>query len=106
MKYKRSYISESWLTSDVSDSELLAWDYDIFRCNRKTLGNCGDTIRGGGVLLATRCGFKCKPIDLTKNNNLETSAIELISGNSGKVLVAVFYRPPNANANRISDFVQ
>ena len=50
-------ISESWLTSDVSDSELLPWGYDIFRCDRKSLGNCGDTIRGGEVLLATRCDF-------------------------------------------------
>ena len=98
-------ISESWLTSDVSDSELLPWGYDIFCCDRKTLGNCGDTIRGGGVLLATRCDFGCKPVDLTKNNNLEISAIEINTGNSGKVLVAVIYRPPNANANWIYDFV-
>jgi hypothetical protein len=29
-------ISESWLTSDISDSELLPWDYDIFRCDRRS----------------------------------------------------------------------
>ena len=90
----------------ASDSELLPWGYDIFRCDRKTLGNCGDTIPGGGVLLATRCDFGCKPVDLTKNNNLEISAIEINTGNSGKVLVAVIYRPPNANTNWIYDFVQ
>ena len=99
-------ISESWLTSDVSDSELLPWGYDIFRCDRKTLGNCGDTIRGGGVLLATRCDFGCKPVDITRNNNLEISAIEINTGNIGKVLVAVIYRPPIANTNWIYDFVQ
>ena len=100
-------ISESWLTSDVSDSELLPWDYDIFRWDRKTLGNCGDTIRGGGVLLVTRCDFGCKPVHLTKNNNLEISANEINTGNSsGKVLVVVIYQPPNANTNSIYDFVQ
>ena len=91
---------------DVSDSELLPWGYDIFRCDRKTLGNCGDTTRGGGVLLATRCDFGCKPVDLTKNNNLEISAIEINTGNRLKVLVAVIYRPPNANINWIYDFVR
>jgi len=80
--------------------------YWILNCYRKTFINCGDTIRGGGVLLATRCDFGCKPVDLTKNNNLEISAIEINTGNSGKVLVAVIYRPPNANTNWIYDFVQ
>ena len=56
--------------------------------------------------MATRCDFECKPIDLTKNNNLEISVIEINTGNSGKVLVAVIYRPPNANTNWIDDFVR
>ena len=90
----------------VSDSELSPWGYDIFRCDRKALGNCGNTIRGGGALLVTRCGFGCKSVDLNKNTNLEISAIELNSGNSRKVLDAVIYRPPNANINWIYDFVQ
>ena len=30
-------VTETWLTSDVSDSELLPWGYDIYRCDRKSL---------------------------------------------------------------------
>ncbi|CAB3987353.1 Hypothetical predicted protein [Paramuricea clavata] len=95
-------ISESWLTSDISDSELLPWNYDIFRCDRKSL-----TIsRGGGVLLASRSNLRCSPVVFTKNNNIELSAIEINTRSSGKILVAVVYRPPCAHTNWIYDIVE
>ena len=37
---------------------------------------------------------------------MKARAIEINTGNSGKVLVAVIYEPPNANTNWIYDFVQ
>ena len=80
-------ISESWLISEVLDSELLPWGYDIFRCDRKTLGNCGDTIRGGGVLLATLCDFGCKPVELTKNSNLKFQPLKLIQATVERFLL-------------------
>ena len=99
-------ISETWLTSDVTDSELLPWGYDIFRYDRKISSNSGDSTCGGGVLLATHCELGCKPVNLSVNNNLEISAIEFNTGNIGKVLVAVIYRPPNAKATWIHEFVK
>ena len=32
-------ISETWLMGDISDSELLPWGYDIFRCDRGSARN-------------------------------------------------------------------
>jgi hypothetical protein len=40
------------------------------------------------------------------NNNLEILAIEVNTANSGKVLVNVIYRPPNAKATWIYEFVK
>ena len=101
-------ISETWLTGDISDSELLPWGYDIFRCDRGNARNSADPVRGGGVLLASRCNLCCKPVALICNGDceLEFAAIEVNTNNSGKVLVAVFYRPPSASANWIHDFIE
>ena len=38
--------TETWLTNEIQNSELLLSDFDIFRKDRKT--------RGGGVLIATK----------------------------------------------------
>ena len=101
-------ISETWLTGDISDSELLPWGYDIFRCDRGNARNSADPVRGGSVLLASRCNLRCKPVALICNGDceLEFAAIEVNTNNSGKVLVAVFYRPPSASANWIHDFIE
>lgn len=40
-------ITETWLSNDIFDSEILLYDFDIFRCDR--LENSF-----GGVLIATR----------------------------------------------------
>ena len=98
-------VTETWLTSDISDSELLPWGYDIYRCDRECLAYLGESSRGGGTLLACRSYLRCNPVCLTRNNNgLELSAIELNTNNSGKVSVAVIYRPPKANNTWIRDF--
>ena len=61
---------------------------------------------GGMItLLACRSCLRCSPVCLSQNNNgLELSAIELNTNNSGKVLVAVIYRPPKANTTWIRNF--
>ena len=61
-----------------------------------------------GVLLASRWNLRCKPVALISNGDceLELSAIEVNTNNSGKVLVAVFYHPPSASANWIHGFIK
>ena len=91
-------ITESWLTSDISDSELLPWGYDVHRCDRSSS-------RGGGVLIASRCNLRCSAVFLTDNStDLEYAAIEVNTNNCGKVLFAVFYRPPSVPASWIHSF--
>ena len=96
-------ITETWLTSEISDTELLPWGYEIFRCDR--LVSSDGSSRGRGTLLACRSCLRCSPVCLSQNNNgLELSAIELNTNNSGKVLGAVIYRPPKANTTWIRNF--
>ena len=87
----------------ILDTELLPWGYEIFRCDH--LVPSDGSSRGGGTLLACRSCLRCSPVCLSQNNNgLELSAIELNANNSGKVLVAVIYRPPKANTTWIRNF--
>lgn len=99
-------VSETWLSQTISDSELLPWDYDIHRCDRSSSG--GDSVHGGGVLIASRTNLRCRPVFLhaTEESNMEYVAIELNTNNCGKVLVAVFYRPPSSNVDWIRYFIK
>lgn len=96
-------ISETWLTCEISDSEILPWGYDIHRCDRADVLH--DNTSGGGVLLASRCSLRCQPVIFDIDIAIEHSAIEIIN-NCGKTLIAVFYRPPSANNTWINQFIE
>ena len=97
-------ISETWLTCEVSDSEILPWGYDTHRCDRADVLH-DLTTSGGGVLLASRCNLRCQPVIFDIDIALEYAAIEIIN-NCGKTLISVFYRPPNANNTWVNQFVE
>lgn len=88
------------------DSEILSWSYDICRCDRSDLNNTTDCTRGSGVLLASRCNLPCKPVFMHENNEREYAAIELNADKYGKILLAVFYRPLNANSVWVQHFIK
>lgn len=79
-------VTETWLTSDIMDCEILERGYTIFRRDRQ-----GRT--GGGVLLAVRDNLvTSRRQDL--ETNLEMVCVEVNTLGSSKVLVSVVYRPP------------
>jgi hypothetical protein len=54
-------LTETWIQSDVSDSELFPGEYQVFRKDRDLEGTGYTT--GGGVLVACKNIFKCTVVD-------------------------------------------
>lgn len=82
---------ESWLTSDITDSELELEEYDIFRCDRSLLTS--NKSRGGGVLIAS-----CKKLKINFFN-IHTDVEQLfVSFKYGreKYIIGAVYIPPNS----------
>ena len=89
-------LTETWLDDNFLDSELHRNDYNIFRKDRSNR-------RGGGVLLAIKDQISC-----IQRTDLETEserlALEIHPNPTCSILLAVFYRPPNADESFLSDF--
>ena len=89
-------LTETWLDDNFLDSELLLDGYNIFRKDRSNR-------RGGGVLLAIKEQISC-----IQRTDLETEsemlALEIHPNPACNVLLAVFYRPPNADESFLADF--
>jgi hypothetical protein len=88
-------ITETWLKAEIGNCELLpGQNFTIHRKNR------ADRI-GGGVLLAVRNNiFNLRRKDL-ESDSTEMLACEIRPKSIKKLLVLVFYRPPNTNLNYI-----
>ena len=89
-------LTETWLDDYFLDSELHLNDYNIFRKDRSN--RCG-----GGVLLAIKDQISC-----IHRTDLETEsemlALEIHPNPTCSILLAVFYRPPNADESFLADF--
>lgn len=80
-------LTETWLTSDVTDSEVLAYlpNFRLFRNDRKGT-------RGGGVLIAVNHQIPCTTI----NTSSDLEILWLICHAAPEtVLLGVCYRPPH-----------
>lgn len=90
-------VTETWLNDNIFNSEILNCGYTIYRKDR------GSGKRGGGVLLAIK-----QSLESIRRKDLECDtemiAIELKPVNSPKLIVSVFYRPPNNNNSFITEF--
>jgi hypothetical protein len=91
-------ITETWLNTEIRNSELLpGQNFTIHRNDRS------DRI-GGGVLLAVRNNiFNLRRKDL-ESDITEMLACEIRPKSKKKMLVLVFYRPPNTNLDYIKPF--
>ena len=81
-------IVESWLSSDISDNELVIQDYQIFRLDRDR--------HGGGVLMYVHSYFA---FDLCNSvGDIELLTVSVCPHNSTlKICIALYYRPPSAS---------
>ena len=84
-------ITETWLDSNFGDHELLMAGFNIF-CRDRHIQ------RGSGVLLAVRNHLTCSgQFDVEIEVEMLALAISLTHKN--RVVVAVFYRSPNSDAD-------
>ena len=92
------FVTETWLNSNVSNTEILPNGYNIYRTDRPL----GQT--GGGVLIAVKHGIfiSCNKVSSLSSANVEVVAIECTLPNHAKWLLVCGYRPPDSND--MSDF--
>lgn len=85
-------LTETWLSPDISDSELGFNDFQIIRLDRNP--NNSSFFRGGGVLIAIKATLKFHPISINVSNVEQIFA--LLSFNSNHLLVGGVYLPPHS----------
>ena len=79
-------VTETWLNSDISNSEILNEGYEIFRKDRES--------RGGGVLVAIK----------EESCNLEIVIVDVLTDSNTHLIVCSCYRPPHSNEAWLTEF--
>lgn len=88
--YDVIFLTETWLSSDFTDSELGMEGYRVFRRDRDSLTS--DKIMRGGVLIAVRNSFKAHVLP-TVNVDLEQIFV-ILDLSSNSVILSNVYIPP------------
>jgi len=83
-------LTETWLCSDILDSELHIPNYSIVRQDRNR--------HGGGVAIYVNNALSFKVL-LCGPSDLELIVISLQSSGHGNLCVGVFYRPPSSSSS-------
>ena len=90
-------LTETHLDGSINDVEIFGREYCVYRRDRQHGGRFG-----GGVLIATKRRFKVSPReDLACQSEL--LFIDIIIANNRKIVMGVFYRPPNSNLKVLED---
>ena len=84
-QYKLVGITETWLSKDIFDNEILPYDFTIYRNDRGS--------RGGGVLVAINSSIPSKLLDSPPD--LELIVVEANCGSSSPLIICCVYLPPN-----------
>ena len=81
-------IVESWLCSDICDSEISLVDYSIVRLDRSR--------HGGGIILYIKNNLN---FDIISHGalGLELIFVSIFLHNNRSIRVGVFYRPPSSS---------
>lgn len=92
------FITETWLSSDVSDAHLSLEDFVVYRRDRN---NGADP--HGGVLIAVKSHLN--PVCVNIVTDFEVCFIDIFVNNE-KIRIGVTYRPPSYNVQKSADFIQ
>lgn len=84
-------LSETWLNSTWSDTELHIDGYNIIR------RDCDDSQRGGGSAIYYSTKFMARQRSDLSIQDIETVWLELTLPNRKKTLICSLYKPPNAD---------
>lgn len=86
-------LTETWLSSDVLNSELSS-DYEIYRLDRNP--STSQLLRGGGVLIGVKKHLRCKLVSLVNANSLEQVAVCVSLPMQAIYICCVYIRPNSA----------
>lgn len=87
---------ESWLSNDISDSELSVDSFNLFRCDRST--DTSTKIRGGGLLIYIRDNINSKRLKV-EYNSVEQLFLLCSFGNNVFIIGGV-YIPPKSESGQ------
>ena len=91
-------VTETWLKQEIMNCELLS--ENNFKIHHKDRANR----IGGRVMLAVRNNILCIRRKDLENEQTEMLACAIRPKTKKKLLVLVFYRPPNTGLNYMKDF--
>ena len=83
-------IVESWLSQDISDSELAITGYTIFRRDRNR--------HGGGIIIFVKDTLSCTILPTSTSSSIEFISLIFESYRS-KFCISAFYRPPSSDVS-------
>lgn len=83
-------ITETWLKSDVANSEL-ATNYTIYRCDRSSATS--DLQRGGGTLIAVKSSLFSAPVHLAGSESLEQVVVKISLAHKSVYVCGIYLRP-------------
>ena len=99
-------LSETWLDSSISNSELIPKEFHVFRADRDFIATRRK--RGGGVLLAVHNKFKVVRIELSKPKF--PSLVDVvgckINCHSQSICILTMYVPPDIPVTDFEYFVE
>lgn len=98
-------LTETWLNSNVHDSEICCDKFHVFRCDRKY--ELFGLTRGGGCLIMINKTFTVNLVNLehlhTNFSNIDIVGVKIML-KSGTLFVFVVYIPPNSNTQLYNSF--
>ena len=95
-------VTETWLTSSMSNSEINVAGYTLFRKDRGSVKN----LKGGGVLIYVKeclCAFEVEKLN---NINCESIWIKLQTSKQNAITVGLCYRSQKLEEEEIKTCLQ
>ena len=89
-------VVESWLNSDISNSELLIFGYKVFRLDRTAK-------KGGGVILFIKSTISFEPENSFISDTCELIHVSINHGIAKPLQLIVLYRPPSTKIDDFND---
>ena len=92
------WVTETCLTDDVHNCEILKNSYSVYRKDRKTR-------QGGGVMLAVKASSFITSKEIEDINvNIEVMSCEITVNSNLRYAICCCYRPPNVDASWLEEF--
>lgn len=84
-------LTETWLNTDIIDSELGFVNYNVFRLDRSV--STSSCLRGGGIAICVHKRYSAKQV-LTPISNVEQLFVSVTVNDNIKIILGTCYIPP------------